>query len=152
MSARLQLARFESIQNSYSLLDRAIESEVLPLCSEEALAVTPYSPTSGGFLTGKYGHGQPPPPGSRLTLRSEPYKHLMTEKTFRAIDALRSAAAERGVKTATLALAWVISHPQVTAALIGPRRLEHYPELLAAVDLKLIPSERTEVAARMEAA
>ena len=152
VSDGLRLARFESIQNSYSLLDRSIESEVLPLCAEEGLAVTPYSPTSGGFLTGKYSYGKPPPPGSRLTLRPEPYTHLMTEKTFSGIDALRTAATERGVKTATLAIAWVISHPQVTAALIGPRRLDHYPELLAATDLKLSQQERTEIAARMEAA
>jgi aryl-alcohol dehydrogenase (NADP+) len=76
----------------------------------------------------------------------------MTEKTFSSIDGLRTAATERGIKMATLAIAWVISHPQVTAALIGPRRLEHYPELLAAADLKLSQPERNEIAARMEAA
>jgi aryl-alcohol dehydrogenase-like predicted oxidoreductase len=152
VSDRFNLARFQSVQNSYSLLDRSSEPEVFPACAEEGLAFTPYSPTSGGFLTGKYSQGKPPPPGSRLTLRPEPYAHLMTEKTFSSIDRLRTAATERGVKMATLAIAWVISHPQVTAALIGPRRLEHYPELLAAADLKLSQPERNEIAARMEAA
>jgi aryl-alcohol dehydrogenase-like predicted oxidoreductase len=152
VSDRLNLARFQSIQNSYSLLDRSSEPEVFPLCAEEGLAFTPYSPTSGGFLTGKYGQGKPPPSGSRLTLRPEPYAHLMNAKTFRSIDALAAAAAERGLETVTLALSWVISHPQVTAALIGPRTLDQYRPLLPSVDLRLSPKERDEIAARMEAA
>ncbi len=152
VSDRLRLARFESVQNSYSLLDRAVEAEVLPLCAEEDLAVTPFSPAGGGLLTGKYAYGKPPPAGSRLTLRPEPYVPLMTEKTFRSIEALRAAAAERGVDTGALALAWVLSHRQVTAALIGPRRLEHFTPWLAAAELRLTIGEREALTARMEAA
>lgn len=150
-SDRLSVARFESIQNGYSLLDRAIELELLPLAAQEHLAVTPFGPTSGGLLTGKYRHGEAPPADSRLALRPQPYRHLLNERTFRSIDALRAAAAERGVNMGALALAWVLGHPQVTAALIGPRRVEHFDPWLEAVDIHLTRDEREALAMRMEA-
>ncbi len=150
-SRRLGLARYESVQNSYSLLDRAIEAEVLPLAAREQLAVTPFGPTSGGLLTGKYRFGEPAQPDSRMALRPQPYRHLLNARTFRSIDALRAAATERGVATGTLALAWVLSHPQVTAALIGPRRVEHFAAWLEAVDIRLTPHERAALVSQMEA-
>ncbi len=150
-SDRLGLTRFQSVQNGYNLLDRAIEADVLPLAAREGLAVTPFSPTAGGLLTGKYRHGQSPPPGSRLALRPQPYRDLLNEGTFRSIDALRAAAAERAVGMGALALAWVLSHPQVTAALIGPRRVEHFAPWLEAVDIHLTPAERQALVSQMEA-
>ncbi len=150
-SQRLGLARYESVQNGYSLLDRAIEAEVLPLAAREQLAVTPFSPTSGGLLTGKYRFGEPAQPDSRMALRPQPYRHLLNARTFRSIDALRAAAAERGVDTGALALAWVLSHPQVTAALIGPRRVEHFAPWLQAVDIHLTPDEREALVSQIEA-
>jgi len=150
-SDRLEVHRYQSVQNGYSLLERALEDEVLPLAAQERMAVTPFSPTSGGLLTGKYRYGQAPPPGSRVELRPQPYKHLMTPRTFQAIDALRAAAAERGVDTGALALAWVISHPAVTSALIGPRRVEHFEPWLAAVAMHLSPHERDALSSRMDA-
>lgn len=148
-SDRLSLPRFESIQNGYSLLDRVVEADVLPLAAKQGLAVTPFSPTSGGLLTGKYRYGEPPPPGSRIALRPEPYQHLMTQQTFRSIDALRAAAAERGVGTGSLAVGWVLSHPTVTAAIIGPRRVDHFEPLLEAVNIRLTQPERDALISRM---
>src|SRR2546429_539219 len=75
-SARRGLARFEWVQNSYSLLDRDVERDVLPLCAEQGLGFTPFSPLAGGWLTGKYRAGEPPPPGSRMAQRPEGYGHL----------------------------------------------------------------------------
>ena len=118
--------------------------------AQERLAVTPFSPTAGGLLTGKYRYGDAPPPGSRVALRPQPYEHLLNARTFHAIDALRTAAAERGVETGALALAWVLSHPSVTSALIGPRRVEHFTPWLAAVAIHLSEDERRALAARME--
>src|SRR4029077_7879024 len=106
---------------------------------------------SGGLLTGKYRFGQPPPPGSRVDLRPGPYEHLLTARTFQAIDALRAAATERGVDTGALALAWVLSHPAVTSALIGPRRLEQFTPWLAAVAIHLSADEREALASLMDA-
>jgi aryl-alcohol dehydrogenase-like predicted oxidoreductase len=149
-SDRLQIHRVVSLQNGYSLLERDIEKDVVPLAIEQRLAITPFSPTAGGLLTGKYRYGDPPPSDSRLGLRPQPYQHLMTEPTFRAIDRLRGMAAERGVETGTLALAWVLSHPAVTSAIIGPRRVEHFQTWLQAVDLHLTVVERDQLAGRME--
>ena len=76
----------------------------------------------------------------------------MNPATFQAIDALRSAAAERGVDMSALALAWVISHPSVTSALIGPRTVAQFRPWLEAVEIHLTKDEREAVASRMEAA
>src|SRR5437868_9724136 len=150
-SDRLGPHRYQSVQNGYSLLDRAIEADVLPLAAHERLAVTPFGPSSGGLLTGKYRFGEPPARDSRLGLRPQPYRDLLNERTFRSIEALRKAANDRGVAMGTLALAWVLGHPAVTSALIGPRRIEHVEPMLAAVALHLSADEREALATRMEA-
>jgi 1-deoxyxylulose-5-phosphate synthase len=138
--------RFAWVQNSYSLLDREAEAEVLPLCAEHGLGFTPFSPLAGGWLTGKYRPGEPPPPGSRMTQRPEGYRHLDTPSTYRGLELLALAAEERGVDTATLAIAWLLSHPLVTAVVVGPRRPEHLEPARRALDLHLTAQERAELA------
>jgi aryl-alcohol dehydrogenase-like predicted oxidoreductase len=150
-SDRLGVHRYQSVQNGYSLLDRVIEADILPLAAQERLAVTPFGPTSGGLLTGKYRFGETPSGDSRMALRPQPYRHLLNERTFKAIDALREAARERGLEMGTLALAWVLSHPAVTSALIGPRRVEHFEPWLAAVSVHLSAAEREAITTRMQA-
>jgi len=140
------LSRFEWVQNSYSLLDRAPEREVFPLCADQGLGFTAFSPLAGGWLTGKYRSGDPYPPGSRMTLRPEPYQHLVSERTFGGLAALSDEARARGVEMSTLALAWVLHHPLMTAAIIGPRRPAHLDSALAALDVTL----SAEDAARLE--
>jgi aryl-alcohol dehydrogenase-like predicted oxidoreductase len=144
-SERLGLARFDWVQNEFSLLEQGAGG-VLAVCEREGLGFTPFSPLAGGWLTGKYRHGEGYPAGSRMTLRPGPYEELATEGTFRALEAFASAAAERGVEPAALAIAWVLSHPQVTAVVIGPRRPEHLEPALAALELRLAPAERDELA------
>ena len=151
-SDRLRVHRYQSIQNGYNLLERTIEDEILPLAAQERLAVTPFGPTSGGLLTGKYQFGATPPPGSRLALRPQPYTQLLNEHTFQRIDRLRSAARERGIDVGTLALAWVLSHPTVTSALIGPRRTDHFDLWLKAVDVRLSADEREALVEQMQPA
>jgi aryl-alcohol dehydrogenase-like predicted oxidoreductase len=145
-SDRLGLARFAWVQNEYNLLSRGAEEDVLPICAREGLGFTPFGPLAGGWLTGKYRRGEPYPPGSRMTLRPEPYTPLETERTFRGLEALCAAAAERGVEPAALAIAWILSHPQVSAVVVGPRRPEHLDPALAALDLQLSEHERDELA------
>jgi aryl-alcohol dehydrogenase-like predicted oxidoreductase len=145
-SRRLGLARFEWVQNEYSLLQRGVEADVLPICKREELGFTPFSPLAGGWLTGKYRRGEAYPSGSRMTLRPDPYADLVNEKTFRGLEAFAVAAAERGVEQATLAVAWVLSHPQVTAVVVGPRRPEQLALAIAATELELTPHERDELA------
>lgn len=151
-SDRLRVHRYQSVQNGYSLLERGIEADILPLARSEKIAVTPFSPTAGGLLTGKYQFGKRPPPGSRVDLRPKPYESLMNATTFQAIEALRAAAAERGIAMGALALAWVLAHPAVTSALIGPRTVRQFQPWLDAVDVHLASDERDQLVERMQAA
>ena len=134
------------MQNSYSLLDRDVEAEVLPICRGQGLGFTPFSPLAGGWLTGKYRRGEPPPAGSRMTLRSEPYEHLRTDAVFDGLEAFERAAAARGVDSATLAFAWLLSSPDVTAVVVGPRRPAHIEPALRALELELSEADRAELA------
>jgi aryl-alcohol dehydrogenase-like predicted oxidoreductase len=140
------LARFEWVQNSYSLLDRSAEREVFPLLADQGLGFTAFSPLAGGWLTGKYEAGRPYPAGSRMTLRPEPYQHLVSDATFRGLAALAEQARARGVAASTLALAWVLQHPRMDAAIIGPRRPAHLDEALAALALSLSSEEASRLA------
>ena len=110
---------FRWVQNSYSMLDREAEREVLPLCREHRLGFTPFGPLAGGWLTGKYRRDTPPPPGSRMTLRPEPYAHLRNDAVYDLIQGLETVG-----DPATLAFAWLFAQPGVTAVVAGPRRPE----------------------------
>ena len=141
------LARYEWVQNEYSLLAREAERDVLPLAVRHGLGFTPFSPLSGGWLTGKYRRDEEPPAGSRMTLRPEPYEHLRSEETFAALERFEAAAAARGVEPAALAIAWLLAQPGVTAVVIGPRRPEQIAPALRALELDLSPADADEVAA-----
>jgi aryl-alcohol dehydrogenase-like predicted oxidoreductase len=141
-SERLGFARFEWVQNEYSLLRRSQAEDVLRVCEREGLGFTPFSPLAGGWLAGRYRRGEAYPSGSRVSLRPEPYSDLEREDTFGALETFARAAEERGVAPATLATAWVLSHPQVTAVVVGPRRPDQLDQALAAVALDLSPAER----------
>jgi aryl-alcohol dehydrogenase-like predicted oxidoreductase len=138
----LDAGAFGWVQNSYSLLDREAEHEVLPLCAERGLGFTPFSPLAGGWLTGKYRRGEKPPAGSRMTLRPEPYEHLRTDAVFTGLERV----AERG-DPATLALAWLFGDPRVTAVIVGPRRSEQLEPALAALERPLSGPERDDLGA-----
>jgi aryl-alcohol dehydrogenase-like predicted oxidoreductase len=146
IAERERLTPIGWVQNSYSLLDRAAESEVLPLCAERGLGFTPFGPLSGGWLTGKYRRDQPRPEGSRMTLRPGPYEHLDREEVYGGLEAFADAAADRGVDPPTLAHAWVLSHPDVTAVILGPRSPGQLQPARAALDLQLSTGERDELA------
>jgi aryl-alcohol dehydrogenase-like predicted oxidoreductase len=150
ISDKYLLQRFEWVQNSYSLLDRADERELFPLCQDQSLGYTPFSPLAGGWLTGKYRAGQPFPAGSRMTLRPEPYQRLLSDNVFRGLDALQAAAHDRGADMAALALAWVMTHPLVTAPILGPRRPEQLDPARHALELRLTEAERATIAGFFE--
>jgi aryl-alcohol dehydrogenase-like predicted oxidoreductase len=141
----LSVAPVSVVQNSYSLLDRESE-DVLSLCAERGIAFTAFGPLAGGWLTGKYRRGEPPPSGSRMTLRPDPYVHLDDDAVYDALDRFEQAAQDRGVDLPTLALAWLLSDPRVTAVVVGPRRPEHLEPAVAALDLQLAEAERDELA------
>ena len=144
-SDRLGLTRFGWVQNEYSLLRRSVEADVLPICEREGLGFTPFSPLAGGWLSGKYKRGEAYPSGSRMTLRPDPYDDFVNDRTFAGLEAFAAEAAARGVEPATLAIAWVLGHPQVTAVVVGPRRPEQLASALAATELELTAQERADL-------
>jgi aryl-alcohol dehydrogenase-like predicted oxidoreductase len=137
-------------QNSYSLLEREDEEEAIRICVREGLGYTPYSPLAGGWLTGKYRRGEKPPPGSRMTLRPDPYLHFQDDRVFDALEAFEGRARERNTSPAALAIAWLLGDPNVTAVIVGPRRPEQLRPALEALELQLDPSEREELAGLFE--
>src|SRR5579862_9479073 len=145
-SERDGTVRFEWVQNSYSLLDREAELEVLPLCAAHGLGFTPFSPLAGGWLTGKYRRGEPAPDGSRMTLRPEPYRHLVDDDAvWNGLEGLARVAAARETTSATLALAWLLTEPRLTGLVTGARRPEQLSEPLAALATPLSVDDRAEL-------
>jgi aryl-alcohol dehydrogenase-like predicted oxidoreductase len=138
--------RFEWVQNAFSLLERGEEREMFPLCADQGVGFTAFSPLAGGWLTGKYRTAGDYPEGSRMTLRPEPYRHLLREDVFRGLAALGEEARSRGVEMSALALAWVLHHPRVDAAIVGPRTAAHLDAALAAcaIDLSAADARRLE--------
>jgi aryl-alcohol dehydrogenase-like predicted oxidoreductase len=134
-----------NLQNGYSLLDRRA-AEAFGVCATHGIAFTAYSPLAGGWLTGKYRSGQPYPDGSRMSLRPDPYRELEQPATFAALAELERVAGERGVSLATLGLAWVLTDPGVTAAIVGPRRPEQLAPAIEALDVRLDQDERAALA------
>ena len=141
-----ELALPALVQNSYSLLERGDEDEVLELCRHFDVCYTPFGPLAGGLLSGKYRNQEPPPPGSRLATRPGPYEHLLSEETFAKLARFAQAAAERGVSPATLAIAWLLAQPAVTAVVVGPRRVEHLEPAVAALECQLSREEADAIA------
>lgn len=139
-SDTLGLARFVSVQPRYSLLFREFERELFPLCIEEGVGVIPYNPLAGGLLSGKHHRDQPPAEGTRFaipgagSMYQERYWH---QREFDAIEAFQRIAKEAGLKPATLAIAWVMWQPAVTAPIIGASRPEQLDDTLAAADVQL---------------
>ncbi|KPU97679.1 alcohol dehydrogenase [Variovorax paradoxus] len=139
----LRLTRFVSVQPRYSLLFREIERELLPLASEEGLGVIPYNPLAGGLLTGKYKPGASPEANTRFTLGTAGNMYqdrYWNERSFNTVTQLHALADEAGVPLATLAVAWVMANPLITAPLLGASRPEQLDATLAAAEYQLDPA------------
>ena len=134
--------KFVSVQPRYNLIFREPETDLLPMCASEGVAVIPYSPLAGGFLTGKYKPGAPIPPDTRLAGAPWYQEIYAREKSFRVVAALDQYAQTRGVPKEQLAIAWVMSHPAITAPIVGARTVAQLETALAALELKMTPEER----------
>jgi aryl-alcohol dehydrogenase-like predicted oxidoreductase len=150
LEAALEAGAPQAVQNSYSLVDRRDSERVLPLCARRGVAYLAYGPLAGGWLTGKYRRGEPFPPGSRMTQRPEPYRDLVSARTFDALDRLGELAARRGRSLAGLALAWLLADERVSQVVIGPGRPEHLAPVAEALAHPLNPQERDEVGRAVE--
>jgi aryl-alcohol dehydrogenase-like predicted oxidoreductase len=146
LSALHGWVRFAVLQPMYNLTKRQAEVELLPLAQAEQLGVIPYSPLGGGLLTGKYS-GDRRAQSGRLVENSM-YKSRHGEPTHHAVAArFNDYARSRGYAPATLAVAWVMSHPAVTAPIIGARSLEQLEPSLAAAEISMTPEWRAEISA-----
>ena len=134
-------APFVSVQPQYSLVERSVEVELLPLCRATGVAVLPWGPLGAGFLSGRYSREAEPAPGSRLGDASDdveeaPFRRAI-ERNFRAVDETAAVAAELGATVAQVAIAWLLHQPDVTAPIIGPRTPEQLEDVLGAAKVRL---------------
>ncbi|WP_308492403.1 aldo/keto reductase [Microbacterium terrisoli] len=132
ISQRRGLERFRSEQPHYSLLDRSIEREVLPVAQRYGMGTVIWSPLASGMLTGRLRRGQ-----ESDLLRTRRFAALRDERRIDAVEQFIPLAEEAGMSLTHMALAFVIAHPGVTAALIGPRTIEQLDDLLAAAEVSL---------------
>ena len=121
LASALMAGRPALVQNSYSLLNRRDELDVIPLCVEHGIAYQAYSPLAGGWLSGKYRRDRPVPPDSRLALVPQWYEHIDGSEAFTAIESLTAIGESDDVSIAALALAWVHHQPHVSEMVVGPR-------------------------------
>jgi aryl-alcohol dehydrogenase (NADP+) len=135
--------RFVSEQPPYSILMRGIERAVLPTCQQYGIGVIPWSPLAGGLLTGRYRKGEPLPEGSRLArgfgAQQDARQRAVHEERLDVVEALLKVASDAGVSLTHLAHAFVLEHPAVTSAIIGPRTMEQLDDALAGRDVRLAP-------------
>jgi aryl-alcohol dehydrogenase-like predicted oxidoreductase len=150
LTAALAAGSPRAIQNSYSLLAREDERELLPLCAERGVAFLAFSPLAGGWLTGKYRRGVPFPAGSRMTQRPEPYRELVADPVFAALARLKAIAADRGTSLAGLALAWLLADDRVAQIVIGPGRPEHLTAVAEALANPVTAPERATIEAALK--
>ncbi len=146
ISEKLNLAKYASAQMYYSLVGRDIEHEVIPVCQSENLALLPWSPLAGGFLTGKYRRDQESlPEGSRFsTSKFGQFPPVDKERGYEVIERLIEIAVAHDTSPTAVAIKWLLHRPAVTSVIIGVRHLEQLPANLAATDLE-IPSDDLDV-------
>ena len=131
--------RFRCEQPPYSILVREIERSVLPTCQRYGMGVIPWSPLAGGYLTGRYRKGAEIPAGSRLSTRNfeDERERTIHERRIDTVEELLKVAADAGMTVTHLAIAFVLEHPAVSAAIIGPRTMDQLDDLLAGTGVPL---------------
>jgi aryl-alcohol dehydrogenase-like predicted oxidoreductase len=144
ISAKLELARFELIQPMYNLVKRQAEVEILPMAMSEQIGVITYSPLGAGLLTGKYGMNKRPEQG-RLVNNARYQDRYGTNEDYTTAEAFTKYAQEHDVKPSTLAVAWVMANPAVTAPIIGARNLIQLEDSIAAADFIMTEEMYTEI-------
>jgi aryl-alcohol dehydrogenase (NADP+) len=134
--------RFVCEQPPYSILKRGIEYSVLPACARYGIGAITWSPLAGGLLTGRYRKGQPPPEGSRMARgmwgrQGSEREQQAHEQRLDAVEVLLGVAEQAGQSLTHVAHAFVLDHPAVTSAIIGPRTMEQLDDVLAGVEVRL---------------
>jgi aryl-alcohol dehydrogenase-like predicted oxidoreductase len=138
------------LQSEYHMFARQVEREVLPACCAYGVGFVPYAPLAGGFLTGKYQRGEPPPAGSR-GVSSPSVQRYMTAPYYDTLEALTAWATARGRGMNELAQAWLMAQPQVSSVITGATCLEQVMHNVKAASWALTPAELDEVNALLPA-
>jgi len=139
ISDKRMLARFDSVQAYYSLAGRDLEREIVPLAIDQRLAILPWSPLAGGFLTGKYTRDDPEPEDARRS--SFDFPPLEKERAYQIVDTIRPIATEHDASIAQVALAWLSHQPYVTSIIVGARTSDQLKDNIASTALTLSPEE-----------
>ena len=150
LSQRQGYARFEVVEPPYSLADRHIEAELLPLCRREQLATITYSPLAAGFLSGKYTRTeerQSFPTGTRFDISPAHADVYFSDLNFRVLEQLREKAAELDEPMVYLAMAWVLSQADLTSVLVGARTIDHIDNAIRGRDEGISQALRDEMSA-----
>jgi len=132
--------RFESLQPLYNLAFRDLETELVPLCLDQKLAILPWSPLAFGYLSGKYDRDKRPA-SSRIDGPLAQFLPADWERIYNIVDVLKEIASGHGVTPAAIALAWLLHKPGVTSVILGVRTMEQLRQNLAAADVKLSAEE-----------
>ncbi len=127
-------------QMEYSLVERAVEREMIPACEHLGVSLVPYFPLAAGFLTGKYERDVPPPADTRFGRAKQPPKYL-TAENFEKLTRWTAFAKERQHKVGELAIAWLLAHPAVCSVIAGATRPEQLAANAKAAEWTLAPSE-----------
>ena len=143
VSDRDGLARFETLQALYNLVNRELETELTPLCEDQNLGVLPWSPLAGGFLTGKYRRGQPRPEVARHAEGASSFLGLDEERWYDLIDEMDAMAKERKASIAQVALNWLRAQRSVCSVILGARNMGQLEDNLAAAEWELTDEEVT---------
>ena len=130
-------AAFIGLQIEYSLLERTVEQELIPMARELGLGVTPWSPLKSGLLSGKYTRNSAPPQAGRAAFTG----HLLNERTFALVDELAKIAKAHDSTVARVALAWLQMQPGVTSTIIGARRMAQLEDNVKALEVTLTAEE-----------
>ena len=141
-SELLRITRFATVQPRYNLLFRQIEREMLPFCLEDGVGVIPYNPIAGGLLSGKHRRGAEPAEGGRFTLgnAAQTYQdRYWHDREFATVEQIGELAGEAGIDMVSLAVAWVLANPAVTAPIVGASKPEQLDASLAALETPLDP-------------
>jgi aryl-alcohol dehydrogenase-like predicted oxidoreductase len=140
---------FVTIQPHYNMLEREVERELAPYCAARGIGILPYYPLAGGFLTGKYRAGQPPPAGSRGE-KSPRVQSYMTEAGYARLEKLSAWAKARYRSMTELAHAWLLAQPQVSSVISGATRPDHVRDNVKGADWTLTPADLLELKALLE--
>ena len=134
VAERRGLARFRTEQPPYSILDRGIERDMLPVCQRYGMGVLVWSPLSKGLLTGRYRKGQSLPDSLRVKVFP---KQMSDTRSLDAVEQLIPLAAEAELSLTHMAMAFVMAHPGVSSAILGPRTMQQLDDLLAGTEIRL---------------